>query len=230
MRGVTAALAARSVCSVRGRDERQRLGVVLDLAADRDQDGLVVADQRHDVVARDVGRGHEHDLRPVEALVALEPEQAGMGVARTDRGPVPRPGEDEVVGVLRLAGQLGGPFAAERAAAARTAGHDRIRREPRAGPGLRGVPWTRGGQPPWRERVPPEDGRDGPESRVRTVPVGTPPDPAARCRGSPERSPIAAGKGPLRAGDPYSPAATIPGSAFILESFGPWINRPSRIC
>ena len=126
MRGVTAALAARSVCPVRGRDERQRLGVVLDLAADRDQDGLVVADQRHDVVARDVGRGHEHDLRPVEALVALEPEQAGMGVARTDRRPVPRPGEDEVVGVLRLAGQLGGPFAAERAAAARAAGHDRI--------------------------------------------------------------------------------------------------------
>ena len=112
--------------SVRGRDERQRLGVVLDLAADRDQDRLVVADQRHDVVARDVGRGHEHDLRPVEALVALEPEQAGMGVARTDRRPVPRPGEDEVVGVLRGPGQLVRALAPERAAAACTTGHDRI--------------------------------------------------------------------------------------------------------
>ena len=96
--------------------------MVLDLAADRDEDRLVVADQADDVVAGDVGRGDDDDLRPVERGVEVEADEAGVGVGRADRGAEPGAGEDEVVGVLRLAGQLVGALAAERAGAARPAG------------------------------------------------------------------------------------------------------------
>ena len=122
---MTAARAARSVSRSCGREERQRLGVVLDLAADRDQDGLVVADQADDVLAGDVGGGDDDDLRPVERRVEVERDEAGVGVGRADRRAEPRTGKDEVVGVLRLAGQLGGALAAERGGAAGAAGGDR---------------------------------------------------------------------------------------------------------
>ena len=49
------------------REQRQRLGVVLDLATERHEDRLVGLDRADDVLARDVGRGDDHDLRPVEA-------------------------------------------------------------------------------------------------------------------------------------------------------------------
>jgi hypothetical protein len=75
--------------AVGGREQRQRLGVVLDLAADGDQDRLVVADQADDVLAGDVGRGDDDDLRPVERVVELETDEPGVGVGRADRRAVP---------------------------------------------------------------------------------------------------------------------------------------------
>ena len=86
--------------------------MVLDLATDRDEDGLVVADQADDVVARDVGRGDDGDLRPVERGVEVDGDEAGVGVGRSDRRPEPRAGEHQVVGVLGRARQLVGALAA----------------------------------------------------------------------------------------------------------------------
>ena len=108
--------------AIRGRDERERLRVMLDLAADRHEDRLVVADQAHDVVAGDVGRRDDDDLRPVEGGIEIERDEAGMGVGRPDRRAEPGAREDEVVGVLRLAGELRGALPAERSGAA---GRDR---------------------------------------------------------------------------------------------------------
>ena len=106
-------------------EERERLGVVLDLATDRDEDRLVVLDRADDVVARDVGRGDDDDRRPVEGRVEVERDEAGVRVGRADRGPVPGAREDQVVGVLRGAGELGRALAAERGGAAGAAGRDR---------------------------------------------------------------------------------------------------------
>ena len=121
------------------RDERERLGMVADLAADRDQDRLVVLDEAHDVRARDVVRGDDDDLRPVEVLVAFQLDQAGVGILAPDRGPVPGAREDEVVGVQGDAGELGRALATQRAGGpgtagdGRTAGHDEGRRVRRRG-------------------------------------------------------------------------------------------------
>ena len=122
---VTAWRAARSVGAVRGGQEGQRLGVVLDLAADRDEDRLVGLDRADDVVAGDVGRGDDHDRRPVEGRVEVEGDERGVRVGRADRRPVPGAREDQVVGVLGRAGQLGRPLAAERRRATGTSGRDR---------------------------------------------------------------------------------------------------------
>ena len=105
-------------------EEDERLGVVLDLAADRDEHRLVVADQADDVVAGDVVRGDDGDLRPVEVGVEVERDESGVGVGRADRRAVPGTGEDEVVGVLRLAGELRRALAAERSGGTRPAGRD----------------------------------------------------------------------------------------------------------
>ena len=120
-------------------EERQRLGVVLDLAADRDQDRLVRLDRADDVLARDVGRGHDDDRRPVEGGIEVERDEPGVRVGRADRRAVPGAREDQVVGVLRGTGQLGRALAPERGGAAGAAGHDRAgldddrRRAPRSG-------------------------------------------------------------------------------------------------
>ena len=105
-------------------DERQRLRVVLDLAADGHEDRLVGLDRADDVLARDVGGGHDDDLRPVEGGIELEGVEGGVRVGRADRGAVPRPGDDDVVGVQGRAGQLGRSFAAQRRGRPRATGHD----------------------------------------------------------------------------------------------------------
>ena len=96
-------------------EERERLGVVLDLAADRDQDRLVGLDRADDVVARDVGGGDDDDRRPVEGRIELERGEARVRVGRADRRPEPGAREDQVVGVFRGAGQLGRTLAPQRA-------------------------------------------------------------------------------------------------------------------
>ena len=111
--------------AVRRGQQGQRLGVVLDLAADRDEDRLVGLDRADDVVAGDVGRGDDHDRRPVEARVEVEGGERRVRVGGADRRPVPGAREDQVVGVLGRAGQLGRPFAAERGRATGTSGRDR---------------------------------------------------------------------------------------------------------
>ena len=98
--------------------------MVLDLAADGDEDRLVFLDRAHDVVARDVGSSHHDDLRPVEARIEIERVEPRVRVGRADRGPEPGAREDEVVGVLRRAGQLVGPLAPEWRDAAGPAGSD----------------------------------------------------------------------------------------------------------
>ena len=106
-------------------EERQRLGVMLDLAADRDEDRLVGLDRADDVLAGDVGRRHDHDLRPVERRVEVERLERGVGVRRADGRAVPRPGDDDVVGVQGGAGQLGRSLAPQRRGRARPARYGR---------------------------------------------------------------------------------------------------------
>ena len=173
------------------------------------------------------------DLRPVEGRVEVEGEQAGMGVGRADRRPEPGAGEDEVVGVLRLAGELGGPFAAERAAAARAAGRDRHRRERRAAAGAEvGDRGHAAGSLLGRDDTT-EDGRDGPESRVRTAPDRDPTGPRRAVPvGHRKGVPSPPDKGSASAaGGPYSPAATVPGFGIhprVIRTMRS--SRPSRIC
>ena len=73
---------------------------------------LIEAD---DVVAGDVGGGHDDDAatsrRPGRGRSPSEPR---VRLGRADRGAVPGAREDEVVGVLRGAGQLGRALAPER--------------------------------------------------------------------------------------------------------------------
>ncbi len=91
-----------------GRGEQgQRFRVVLDLPTDRDEDRLVALDRADDVLARDVGRGHDHHLRPVEVGIELERIEGRVCVGRADGGAVPRPGDDDVVRVQSGAGELG---------------------------------------------------------------------------------------------------------------------------
>ena len=108
--------------AVRGGDQRARLRLVADLAADRHEDRLVVVDQAHDVLAGDVVGGDDHDALPVEGVVELDADQAGVRLGGADGGAVPRAGEDEIVGVLRRPGELVRPLAPERV---RARGRDR---------------------------------------------------------------------------------------------------------
>ena len=112
--------------AIRCRDERAGLRLVSDLAADRHEHRLVVVDQAHDVLARDVIGGDHDDALPVERVVELDAEQAGVGLRGADGGAEPRAGEDEVVRVLRLAGELGRPLAAQRSGGPGSSGRRRV--------------------------------------------------------------------------------------------------------
>ena len=129
--GAKANVAARLVegGAVGRRDERAGLGLVADLATDRHEHRLVVVDQADDVLARDVVRGRDDHPLPVERVVELDAEQARVGLRRANGRAEPGAGEDEVVRVLRLAGELGGSLAAERSGGSRTARRRRIGRD-----------------------------------------------------------------------------------------------------
>ena len=164
-RGAAARLAQRR--PVRRGQERERLGVVLDLATDRDEDRLVALDGADDVLARDVGGGDDDDLRPVERGIELERVERGVGVGRADRRAVPRPGDDDVVRVEGDPGQLGRSLATQRD---RPGARDRGRSWRAGRRGRRGrrsgSSWGRS-TPPWRfddttASGPRNGGRDGP--------------------------------------------------------------------
>jgi hypothetical protein len=97
--------------------------VVLDLATHRHEDRLVVADQRDDVLAWDVGGGDDDRPRPIERVVALDREEARVGLGGADGRAEPGAWEDQVVGVFRLAGELFGSLAAEGTARPCAPGH-----------------------------------------------------------------------------------------------------------
>jgi len=99
------------------REQRDRLGVVADLPADGDENGLVVADERNDVVPGDVRGRDDHDPGPIEAGIELDGVEAGVGLRGAHRPAVPRTRKDQVVGVFRHSGQLGGALPTERRAA-----------------------------------------------------------------------------------------------------------------
>jgi len=112
---------------IRRSDQDQRLGMMLDLATDRDEDRLVGMDGADDVLARDVGGRDDHDLRPVERRVDLEGHERGVGIGRSDRRAMPGAGEDEIVGILRGTRELRRTFAPERRNAAGAPGTHRSR-------------------------------------------------------------------------------------------------------
>ena len=109
-------LSRRRVSRSGGGEQRHGLGDVADLAADRDEHGLVVLDRADDVLAGDVRGGRDDDLRPVDVGVGLDREELRPRLGGADRRAVPGAGEDEVVGVLRGAGELGRALAPEREA------------------------------------------------------------------------------------------------------------------
>ena len=120
-------------------DERERLGVVLDLATDRDEDRLVRLDRADDVLAGDVGGGHDDTRGPVEGGVQVQGDEPGVRVGRADRDPEPGAREDQVVGVLGGSGQLRRALSTERGDASGASGYDRARLDDdgagRLGPG-----------------------------------------------------------------------------------------------
>ena len=86
--------------AVSGGEEADGLRLMLDLAADRHKDRLVVRDQRDDVGAGNVRRGDHGDLAPVEVRVQVDPQQACVRLGGADSGAEPRAGKDEVVRVF----------------------------------------------------------------------------------------------------------------------------------
>lgn len=138
MRTVSARRAARRVARSRGREQRNRLRVMANLVVG--ERGLVGLDGADDVLARDVRRGHQDHLRPVERGVPLDAQQPRAGDRGADGRAIPAVRGDQVVRVARGAGELLDPFAAQRQPL-RTAGHDRVRRheERRLDGGRRGL-------------------------------------------------------------------------------------------
>ena len=114
---------------------------------------------------------------------AVEP---GVRVGRADRRAVPGAREDEVVGVLRLAGQLGRALAAERRRAAGAAGGDRAGLD-HDGVGRLG-PGRQLGQGPSSMATDSITG-DGPGRALHTVPHPILPDPTRRCEAAPRTGP-----------------------------------------
>ncbi len=117
--------AARSVARSGAATRASGSAWCMDLAAHRDEDRLVRLDRAHDVVAGDVGGGHDDHRRPVEGRVDLEGDERGVRVGRADRGAVPGAREDEVVGVLGRAGELGRSLATQRRGSPRATGRER---------------------------------------------------------------------------------------------------------
>ena len=184
VRGSARCRASRSVALSGRGEQRQRLGVVLDLAADRDEDRLVGLDRADDVLAGDVGRGDDDDLGPVEARIEVEGIEGGVRIGRADRGAVPRPGDDDVVRVQGRAGELGRSLAAQRRGRTRATGDDggRAQDDGARGLGARGQrrwsarPWD----PPWRTTIPPR--RSAAPDRGQTAPDRSAPPRAVPCR------------------------------------------------
>ena len=139
------------------REQRQGFGVVLDLPTDRDEDRLVGLDRADDVVAGDVGSGHDNDLGPVERRVEVEREEPGVRVGRTDRGAIPGAREHEVVGVLGLAGQLGRSLAPERSGSSRATRGDGAGLDDDGVGGAVRVVSSGTDPPPWRVTLSPAD-------------------------------------------------------------------------
>ncbi len=110
--------------------------------------------------------------------------ERGVRVGRTDRGAVPRPGDDDVVRVQRRAGELGRALATQRAGRPR---HARARScsgcTMTAAPARSSGSWRgRSGFPPWRATIPPGTAR--PPDRAPSGPDAT--------------GPVARGAGPHR--------------------------------
>ncbi len=180
--------------AVRRGDQGEGLGVVLDLAADRDEDGLVGLDRADDVVAGDVVGGHDHDRRPVEGRVEVEGGEPRVRLGRSDGGAEPGARDDEVVSVLGRAGQLLGSFAPGRrqsASPARSGGAGRDdERSGRFGTWRHLVLMALLGLGAYHRR--------GQGRAVRTALDQTPPDRSRRCRRTPAFRPEGVGNRPIR--------------------------------
>jgi hypothetical protein len=88
--------------------------VVPDLAADGHEDRLVRLDAVDEVLAGDVRCGRDDDAVPRAVLIEVDRNETGMSLGRSDRPPVPGARDDEIVGVLRRAGELVGALAPKR--------------------------------------------------------------------------------------------------------------------
>ena len=120
-----------------GCDQSHRLTDVADLV--RDQDRLIVLHEVDHVLAGDVGPGEDHHATPVEAGVALQPEQAGVRLRRPYGAAVPGPARRDrrcsgpargPSGSRPRAGPIAGPPPG-RGSAQRPAGRRRARWRPR---------------------------------------------------------------------------------------------------
>src|SRR5258705_424732 len=103
-------------------DQQDRLLAMADFACR--QGGLIVADQLDDVITRDVLSGDDYDLRPVEAGIECDGAHTTPRDARSDSLAVPRPGDDEVVGVAGAPRHLVAPLPSQDGA---SDGRSRIR-------------------------------------------------------------------------------------------------------
>ena len=161
---------------VRRGDQRERLGVVLDLAADRHEDRLVRLIELTMFSPGMSAAVTTTTFDQSKAGIEVEGHEAGVRVGRADGAPVPGAREDEVVGVLRGAGELPGPLAPERGDGSGASGHDR------AGLDDEGVRAARsgsscGGCPPLAAEdtspMPPGAGGWGAHTQVRPEPHRT---------------------------------------------------------
>ena len=176
----------------RGGEQGQRLGVVLDLAADRDEDRLVGLDRADDVVAGDVGRGDDHDRRPVERRGRGRGRRSGR--ARRSSGSSPRTRRPGRPG-RRRTWRRRSAWPAPRDGAAARRGHVPARscraRSTTAPAGSVRVVNSGKGRPPWRLTLSPAEGRQSPCAPLRTASSQTAPrvarlqrEPSRRGRGN----------------------------------------------
>ncbi len=155
---------------VRRGNEGHGLGMVADDV--RGEGRHVRLDGAHDVLAGDVGGGHDHDAGPVEGRVAVDAEEPRMGLRRSDRRAVPGAREHEVIGVASGAGELLRALAAER----RWSGPSERRQGLLSGSRRREDHWCLGGDGPARRCRRRHDRRlgQGPWVRCRWIQAGHP--------------------------------------------------------